>query len=228
MINSANLQIIRNRINNYSGPSNSQFRQDVVAMAVNDFSYNKFFVEFGALDGVTDSNTLVLEKEYNWKGILCEPGKGFHERLFASRSVPIDTRAITNITGDTVQFKEMLTYTGLSGLEKYNYTDMHANTRRMSNSLVYDVETVSLTDLLDSYKAPHLIDYMSVDTEGSEPDILDAFDFSKYVFRFINVEHNHNEENKQRVRNRLYSFGYRTVFEDISGIDDYFMHLSFI
>lgn len=227
-MNSNNLQIIRNRISNYTGPSNSQFRQDVVAMAVNNFEHNKFFVEFGALNGVTDSNTLVLEKDYNWKGILCEPGKGFHKQLFESRSVSIDTRAVTNVTGETVQFKEMLTYTGLSGLEKYNYDDMHANTRRMSNSQVYEVQTVTLTDLLEQYQAPHLIDYMSVDTEGSEPDIFDALDFSKYVFRFINVEHNYNETNKHRVRNRLHAFGYRVVFEDISGIDDYFMHLAFI
>lgn len=227
-MNSNNLQIIRNRIANYTGSSNSQFRQDVVAMAVNDFAHERFFIEFGALDGVTDSNTLVLEKEYKWKGLLCEPGKGFHSKLFASRSSIIDTRAITNVTGETVQFKEMLTYTGLSGLEKYNYDDMHANTRRTGNSHVYEVETVTLTDLLDQYRAPHLIDYMSVDTEGSEPDILDVFDFSKYVCRFINVEHNYNEVNKQRVRNRLLSFGYRVVFEDISGIDDYFMHIAFI
>lgn len=96
-MNNNNLQIIRNRISNYTGPSNSQFRQDVVAMAVNNFEHNKFFVEFGALNGVTDSNTLVLEKTYDWKGILCEPGKGFHKQLFESRSVNIDTRAVTNV-----------------------------------------------------------------------------------------------------------------------------------
>ena len=223
-----NLQILRNRISNYVGPSNSQFRQDVVALAVNEFKQDGFFVEFGALNGITDSNTLVLEKEYNWKGLLCEPGKGFHSSLFSSRSVPIDIRAITNRTGDTVEFKEMTTYTGLSGLQQYNYNDMHSELRRNGDGRIYNVETVSLTDYLDQYRAPHLIDYMSVDTEGSEPDILEAFDFSKYVFRFINVEHNFHVSNKQRVRDRLMSFGYRLVFEDLSGIDDYFMHLAFI
>jgi FkbM family methyltransferase len=225
---SNNLDLIRSRINSYSGPRNSQFKQDIVAMAVNDFSYNRFFVEFGAMTGVAHSNTLLLEKQYHWRGILFEPGKGFHEELFTSRSAIIDTRAVTDKTGDMVEFKELLTNSGLSGLEKYNYNDLHATLRKITDSRVYTVETVSLTDLLDQYKAPQLIDYMSVDTEGSEPDILDAFDFSKYVFRFINVEHNYNEESKQRVRKRLHSFGYRTVFEDISGIDDYFMNLAFI
>ena len=84
--------------------------------------------------------------------------------------------------------------------------------------------SVSLNDLLYQHAAPGIIDYMSVDTEGSEPVILEAFDFSKHIIRFMTVEHNHNQANKQRVREVMIKNGYQLIFEDLSGIDDYFVH----
>ena len=54
----------------------------------------------------------------------------------------------------------------------------------------YKVPTISLLDLLDIHNAPKFIDYLSIDTEGSEYEILNAFDFNKYKFRVITCEHN--------------------------------------
>jgi hypothetical protein len=53
-----------------------------------------------------------------------------------------------------------------------------------------EVPTVTLVDLMSEYSAPSVIDYLSLDTEGSEFDILLAHDFDKYKFRYITVEHN--------------------------------------
>lgn len=54
---------------------------------------------------------------------------------------------------------------------------MHSNLRKKGKN--YHVETVSLLDLLNEHNAPYEIDYLSIDTEGSEFDILKAFDFKK-------------------------------------------------
>lgn len=54
----------------------------------------------------------------------------------------------------------------------------------------YDVQTISLDDLLIKYNVPKIIDYLSIDTEGSEFDILNNFNFKNYQFRVITCEHN--------------------------------------
>src|ERR1017187_1984592 len=50
--------------------SKSQLRQDLMVLSELDFKRGGYFVEFGATNGVTLSNTYLLEKEYGWTGIL--------------------------------------------------------------------------------------------------------------------------------------------------------------
>src|SRR6202000_870198 len=63
-----------------------------------------FFVEFGATNGVTNSNTWLLENKYNWKGILAEPNPVWHSDLARSRGVSIDHRCVSSNSGGVVSF----------------------------------------------------------------------------------------------------------------------------
>ena len=56
---------------------------------------------------------------------------------------------------------------------------MHSDSRKKGNE--YHVETVNLKDLLDDYSAPRCIDYLSIDTEGSEYEILKNFNFNENI-----------------------------------------------
>tara|TARA_B100000780_G_C20781390_1_gene310300 strand:+ start:75 stop:314 length:240 start_codon:yes stop_codon:yes gene_type:complete len=67
--------------------------------------------------------------------------------------------------------------------------------------------------LLIKYNAPRLIDYLSIDTEDSEFEILKNFDFNNYKFRVITCEHNFNK-NREKIYKLLTANGYRRKFED--------------
>jgi hypothetical protein len=60
------LNTVDSFIQNYSGPTNSQLKQDVLVMFLTNFKQQGYFVEFGACDGIFLSNTYQLEKTYNW------------------------------------------------------------------------------------------------------------------------------------------------------------------
>ena len=72
------------------------------------------------------------------------------------------------------------------------------------------------------YNAPKKIDYLSVDTEGSEFDILSAFDFNEYRFNCITIEHNFTE-NREKLKFLLEQNGYKRVFEYLSKWDDWYI-----
>jgi FkbM family methyltransferase len=199
--------------------SQSQLGQDVLALSLADTSKKGFFVEFGATDGKTLSNTYLLEKYFGWTGILCEPGKNWHAALKANRSEPIDNRCVFSSTGELVEFTE--TSVGeLSTISSFMKSD--ANRFLRKNSGTYQVETVSLQDLLLTHNAPKFIQFLSVDTEGSEFEILKGFPFDEYRFGLICVEHNFTS-NREKLHELLSGKGYERVLTELSAFDDWYL-----
>ena len=84
--------------------------------------------------------------------------------------------------------------------------------------------TISLLDVLDNANAPLFIEYMSLDTEGSELEILKNFDFRKYTFGLIDVEHNFVEPRRTEIKNLLLSNGY--IYIGGNQWDDMYKHSS--
>jgi hypothetical protein len=199
--------------------SKSQLGQDLLALIGSGAKRNGFFVEFGAADGVALSNSYLLEKEFGWNGILCEPSRSWHDDLKRNRSCIVDTRCVYSKTGEQIGFSE--NYIGeLSGITEFTGGDHHGLINKTITS--YQVETISLLDLLRSHNAPKHIEFLSVDTEGSEFEILNAFDFSKYSFGAICVEHNYLE-NRSKVKSLLEANGYRQVYPELSEFDDWYV-----
>jgi hypothetical protein len=122
-------------------------------------------------------------------------------------------------TGEQISFSE--NYIGeLSGITEFTGNDHHGLLDRTTTS--YQVETISLLDLLRHHNAPKHIEFLSVDTEGSEFEILNAFDFSQYTFGAICVEHNYLE-NRPKVKQLLLANGYRQAYPELSDFDDWFV-----
>jgi hypothetical protein len=77
-------------------------------------------------------------------------------------------------------------------------------------------------DLLIEHKAPRVVDYLSIDTEGSEFDILENFDFESYKFKIITCEHNYTPM-REKLSALLQNNGYQRKYEDISQFDDWWV-----
>lgn len=216
---------LRQKLISYKGEKYSELGQDVLVLLLYEFKKGGFFVEFGAFDGKTYSNTYILEKQFEWNGIVAEPGKIFHKELFKNRSCFVDIRAVTDKTGQILEFKETNDHLGLSGIidHVYHNKDMHVSTRQSSAGAIYKVETISLLDLLKKYNSPKFIEYMSLDTEGSEAIILESFDFTQYQIGLLSVEHNYVESSRQRIKDILFKNGYKRILHEYSKYDDWFI-----
>jgi len=201
--------------------SYSQYNQDLFVLKYLNNLNNGFFVDFGATDGITLSNSYLLEKNYNWKGILAEPAKLWHQNLFTNRQVHIDTRCVWTNSNQLINFSESST-AELSTITKFISSDIHSK-HRNENNIIYDVMTISLNDLLEFYNAPTTIDYLSIDTEGSEFSILNVFNFDKYRFRVITVEHNWTS-NRDKLYELLSSRNYKRVHFNLTDCDDWYVY----
>lgn len=198
--------------------SKSQHRQDLFVLSQLDFKRNGYFVEFGASNGINLSNTYLLEKEYGWTGILAEPANCWHHELRNNRNVHIETHCVWSESNQVLKFNEVDSAL-LSTISSYSNTDSHS--KRRKNGKSYDVKTISLNDLLIKYDAPKEIDYLSIDTEGSEFEILNNFDFSKHHFRLITCEHNFTKM-REEIFQLLSHNGYVRKFKELSKCDDWY------
>jgi FkbM family methyltransferase len=203
-----------------SKKNESELNQDLFVLLKSNFKKRGYFVEIGGADGKTHSNTYFLEKEYNWRGIVAEPAIINKKKLQKNRNCHVCYNPVHEHTDVKLDFLETKN-PNLSQLMKYDKIDGH----NRSNYKKYQVSTISLMDLLIKYKAPKIIDYLSIDTEGAEYDILKKFNFNKYKIKIITIEHNYNK-NRDNIYNLLIKKGYCRKFTGISDYDDWYVKIN--
>lgn len=214
------------------GPAGSELKlseagQDFFALENTGYKEYGFFVDIGAADGITGSNTFILEKFYKWHGVCVDPNPVFLQSLQNVRDAHVSTLCVYSETGKILPFKfcsdenQFYGWNFRSGLE--NHLDSIDYNVNKSFSTI-NVLTISLNDLLDLYSAPESIDYISLDTEGSEYEILKSFDFEKYNVKCFTVEHD-NGENQKQIENLLLSKGYRLVNDRYTAQESWFVKL---
>ena len=202
--------------------SKSQLEQDVNVIKFYKEKQNCYFIEIGANDGINLSNTYLLETQYNWKGICVEPVPANYDKLISNRPNSIcSNSAIYSISNLTLDFDIANNYDLLSGIS--SYIDTHKDTVD-ANKTTINVKTLSFNDLLDNNNAPLFIEYLSLDTEGSEYEILKTFNFDKYTFGLIDVEHNFIEPRRTHIKDLLLENGY--IYLGENKWDDMYKHNS--
>lgn len=200
-----------------------QLFQDLWVLYELEEKRDGYFVEFGATNGITMSNSHILEHQYDWSGIVAEPNPDFHPRLARERACHISHDCVYSRSGETMNFlcTRKAMYSRLQAINPgdHNEASMRSDHREVS------VRTISLNDLLDAFRAPDEIDYISVDTEGSEFEILNAFDFDRRLVRTFTIEHNFTPQRAQ-IHALMTSKGYVRRFPEFTRFDDWYVHRS--
>ena len=205
------------------GKTTSQNFQDIWVLHELKDKREGFFVEFGATNGIDCSNTYLLEKEYGWKGILAEPNPYWNDALFQNRKCMITTECVYTSSNEYITFNVVDSAADLSTIQGYGDIDEHSQIREKYHNI--SVRTITLHDLLKKNNAPEIIDYLSIDTEGSELDILKQFfiDNTEYQIKCITVEHNNHMIQRFKLKELLEEQGYTRKYTEISRWDDYFV-----
>ena len=175
-----------------------------------------YFCEVGANDGLRFSNTFFLES-IGWNGVLIEPDPRNLKSLMESRSARILPCAATNEDDIEIAFnlaRDTL-YSGISthGLQK--------ESRRAED--IAHVLGFKLVTMLEKVSAPKFIDFMSIDTEGNEFEVLLGMDFNQYKVAILCVEHNYDYKKLKKIRSFLHPYGYRQVLKSASQFDAWFI-----
>lgn len=179
----------------------SQFNQDEI---INTFLGDKkkgVFIDIGAYDGVTFSNSYFFEKTNNWEGICFEPNPVIFKKL-------ADIRKTTLINGGVSVKNSTLTYKRFSGNQELEmlsgFSDFFSQDQltRIENELdlqknssteTIQIKTYLLNELLEE-KQIKKIDYCSIDTEGGEFDIIKTINFENIYFSTLSIEDNYNSK----------------------------------
>lgn len=201
--------------------SQGQLIQDLWALWETREKRGGYFVEFGACDGKYLSNSYLLEKSYGWSGIVAEPNPAYHADLAANRSCNISHACVWKESGGTIDFK-VVANPELSTIAGVDPQDSHEKGGLRKNHTLVKVPTLTLMDLLASVEAPREIDFLSIDTEGSELDVLSAFNFNAYDIRLIAVEHNSTPRRKD-IDALLKANGYVLRFANRTHWDDWYI-----
>lgn len=174
----------------FTPKSYSQLEQDIEVVRHYHHCRDGYFVDVGAFDGKTFSNTLLLELMYGWNGLCIEPNPRAYYELRRNRSAICYNVAVDFISG----YKDFYVDPNQPMLSKFGVGEI--------------TPTMTLQSLLDESLAPKFIHYLSLDTEGSELAILQSVNLKDYCFGVIHVESNYEEDKKRAINDYLKYYGY--------------------
>jgi hypothetical protein len=173
---------------------------------------NLFFVESGAYDGESMSTSLALEMHGSWSGLLIEPNPALFSNIVNLNRKCYAINAglsITNASG-MMEFVMAGARGGFTSTLRTSKTQQYQQRNsRPTRSLRSKSENSGLhikvpvhpleTMLLATGNTKLVVDFWSLDTEGSEADILSVIDFSRITIGYLLVEHNDDPTSKSRI-----------------------------
>lgn len=177
---------------------NSQYKQDeFIDKVLFGKKNNGFFIDIGAHDGISLSNSLFFEKHREWKGICVEPNPIVYKKLIRNRT-SLNLNVCIGKANEIAKFTQIKGYSEMLSGMTTKYDERHLE--RINNEIKFyggeiseiDVEMIRL-DTIENINNT-TIDFISIDTEGNEFDILKSIDFKMLNVIAIVVENNYQDK----------------------------------
>ena len=196
-------------------PHKTQLNQDIFALLINRFARG-YFLEIGANDGFTISNTVYLEEHFRWDGLLVEANPEYEPRLKERKAKSV-IAAIAEREGEH-EFRSAGLYGGLS------LTLNETHTSKWKDAKQIRVRGVKLERVLLENEAPELINFVSIDVEGAELEVVSQMcNLATHKIVCGCIEHNNRAAEYKKIENLLRSAGYQIVWEHQTGHDIFFV-----
>lgn len=178
-----------------------------------------FYIDLGCHDGEEISNTKLLD-EKGWNGICIDPfPTNFENRV--GKVVKACVYSFEDIELVFDYSKEASALSGISNELGVHKRHMYTNTTIEKHTF----KTRTLESILDECEAPKNIEYLNIDIEGAEFEVLRTFPFHKYSFKLISCEHNFEQPKRNMIRALLHMKGYEAVQKE-ENEDDWFVNVN--
>lgn len=166
----------------------------------------KYFLEIGCWQGEHRSQTFELERQ-GWKGLCVDP----FPTNFENRTCDVCAKAVSKYGLLRIFLKVSIDRRNGGDVSYFSgFKDsLNDHLQLIKDHCDYEevkVETITVDELFKEYQVPSHVDFLSIDTEGSELEILEAIDFSKYTFGEIVIEHNGNFWKRKRISDILKAY----------------------
>jgi FkbM family methyltransferase len=169
---------------------------------------NGLYIEAGANNGIIGSNTLFLEKELNWSGVLIEPSKNAFD-------VCVQHRNSNNIFINSALVGDDNIEEVVGDFNGDHMSSINGARTGCNLHLLTSVKATTLTKILDQSNFSTIIDFFSLDVEGHELEVLKGINFKKYSFKFLLIEVNTRNYKLSDILSYIEPYNY-SLFDNIT------------
>jgi FkbM family methyltransferase len=181
------------------------------------------FFECGAIDGIVHSNSLFFERALGWTGLCIEPNPDEFEKLKKNRICKAENYALWPEENKTIDFQKIKG--GLRGWSAITESIEEQQKERIKTNIkpedieIIKVPTIRLSSILKKHGMKN-IDFVSLDIEGAELDVLKDFPFDQFDIKIFLIENNFNNNSIEKIMNKA---GYKKIIR--LGVTDIYRKL---
>jgi hypothetical protein len=194
-----------------NGKIHSQLGQEAFVVGITNGAHGLKYLELGAYDPYLLSNTATLRDSFQWTGLSVDPNPAVLDKFkLAQLEDSFLGAGVAGVAGD--DSKEILIRNGAM-----------SQTQRTTGRESSKDEEVSLIGIKEIVSNLASVDYLSIDIEGGEPEVLVEFPFERVKPLVITVEHNFRDADKLFMQSFLSKIGYRQFLPNRTDFESWFV-----